>query len=82
MTLDEDVAARLAEESRKTGQPFKTVVNETLRLGLDVKPPKARTGKRRFVWRETKLDLIPFESTSEMLERLDAAERPDDSSRR
>jgi hypothetical protein len=34
LTLDDDVAARLQAESRKTGRPFKTVVNEYLRVGL------------------------------------------------
>ena len=34
LTLDEDIAARLRAESRRTGRPFKTVVNEYLRAGL------------------------------------------------
>ena len=34
LTLDDDVAARLQAESRRTGRPFKTVVNEYLRVGL------------------------------------------------
>ena len=34
LTLDEDVAVRLQAESRRTGRPFKTVVNEYLRAGL------------------------------------------------
>ena len=34
LTLDDDVAARLQAEARRTGKPFKTVVNEHLRLGL------------------------------------------------
>lgn len=33
-TLDEDVAARLLAESRRTGRPFKVVVNDHLRAGL------------------------------------------------
>jgi len=35
LTLDEDVARRLKAVARKTGRPFKTVVNENLRRGLD-----------------------------------------------
>ncbi len=42
LTLDEDIAAKLQSETRKTGKPFKQVVNETLREGLLAK----RTGKR------------------------------------
>jgi len=34
LTLDEDVAARLRAEARRTGRPFKTVVNERLRMAL------------------------------------------------
>ena len=34
ITLDEDVAARLQTEMRRTGRPFKEVVNEFLRVGL------------------------------------------------
>ena len=35
VTLDDDVAARLDETVRRTGRSFRTVVNETLRAGLD-----------------------------------------------
>jgi plasmid stability protein len=34
LTLDDDVAAKLKSRARRTGQPFKDVVNETLRRGL------------------------------------------------
>jgi hypothetical protein len=34
LTLDDDVAAKLRAESRRTGRPFRDVVNETLRRGL------------------------------------------------
>ena len=34
LTLDDDIAARLQAESRKTGRPFKTVVNDYLRAWL------------------------------------------------
>ncbi|MBL6750997.1 MAG: DUF2191 domain-containing protein [Nevskia sp.] len=34
LTLEDDVAARLRAESRRTGQPFKRIVNEYLRAGL------------------------------------------------
>jgi hypothetical protein len=46
LTLDEDVAAKLKAESRKTGRPFKQVVNETLREG--------------FFARKTREELPPF----------------------
>jgi plasmid stability protein len=34
LTLDEDVAAKLRAESRRSGRSFRDVVNETLRRGL------------------------------------------------
>jgi hypothetical protein len=34
LTLDEDVAARLQAEARRSGRPFKVIVNEYLRAGL------------------------------------------------
>ena len=34
LTLDDDVAARLHAEARRSGRPFKTVVNEHLRSAL------------------------------------------------
>lgn len=34
LTLDEDVAARLQAEARRSGKPFKTVVNDYLRIAL------------------------------------------------
>ena len=34
LTLEDDVAARLRAEARRTGRPFETLVNEALRAGL------------------------------------------------
>lgn len=34
LTLDDDIAAKLRAEARKCGEPFKQVVNRTLRCGL------------------------------------------------
>ncbi|MGA2023580.1 MAG: CopG family transcriptional regulator [Steroidobacteraceae bacterium] len=34
LTLDDDVAARLQAEARRSGRPFKAVVNEHLRAAL------------------------------------------------
>lgn len=39
LTLDDDVAAKLKAETRRSGRSFKQTVNETLRLGLNA-PPK------------------------------------------
>ena len=34
LTLDEDVAAKLKSAARRSGRPFRDVVNEFLRIGL------------------------------------------------
>ena len=34
LTLDEDVAAKLKTAARRSGRPFRDVVNEFLRIGL------------------------------------------------
>jgi hypothetical protein len=35
LTLDDVVAAKLRAEVRRSGRPFKQIVNQTLRLGLN-----------------------------------------------
>ena len=35
LTLDDDIAAKLRAEVRRSGKPFKEVVNQTLRTGLN-----------------------------------------------
>lgn len=41
LTLDDDVAAKLRSQSRRTGRPFREVVNEALRRGLATRPAGA-----------------------------------------
>lgn len=41
LTLDDDVANKLKTQVRKTGRPFRDVVNDTLRRGLATAPPSA-----------------------------------------
>jgi hypothetical protein len=42
LTLDDDVAAKLKAEARRSGKPFKQVLNQALRAGLT---PSARHEK-------------------------------------
>ncbi|MGE5172014.1 MAG: hypothetical protein ACM3JC_16750 [Rudaea sp.] len=44
LTLDDDVAAKLKAETRRTGKSFREVVNETMRRGL---ADRRATGARR-----------------------------------
>ncbi|MGH9908245.1 MAG: CopG family transcriptional regulator [Pyrinomonadaceae bacterium] len=46
VTLDEDVAAKLKSESRRSGKSFKETINEAIRRGLAA--PKEPTARVRF----------------------------------
>jgi hypothetical protein len=39
LTLDDDVASRLDREVRRSGRPYRAVVNDALRRGLESSPP-------------------------------------------
>lgn len=43
LTLDQDVAAKLKAAARRTGRPFRQVVNDALRRGLLSDRPARRT---------------------------------------
>jgi len=44
LTLDDDLAETLRESARRSGRPFKQLLNETLRAGLQAQqaPPRAK----------------------------------------
>lgn len=42
LTLDDDVAAKLRAEMRRSGKPFRDVVNETIRRGIASQQVPAR----------------------------------------
>ena len=45
LTIDDDLAATLKESSRRSGRPFKQLLNETLRAGLQAQQaPQGRSG--------------------------------------
>jgi hypothetical protein len=46
LTLDDDVAAKLRAEARKTDRSFRETVNDALRRGLTA--PRASSARRRF----------------------------------
>ncbi len=41
LTLEEDVVHRLRSEAERTGRPFKAVVNEAIRAGLERRAVRA-----------------------------------------
>ena len=73
LTLDDDVAAKLTAEARRTGRPFRDVVNETLRSGLASK----RVTAQRQDFRAKIRDLgnlkpgLSLDNVGELIEQLE-----------
>jgi len=76
LTLDEDVASRLKAESRRSGRPFKQVVNECLRLALSSRR-RDRNTEPPFQIRPRDLGALrPGLSLDNISDLLEAAEGP------
>jgi hypothetical protein len=78
LTLDDDVAARLAEIQKKTGRTFKEVTNDTLRAGLERGMAGAKARRPRFKVKARKLGLRPglsYDNIGELLEQLEGPAR-------
>jgi ActR/RegA family two-component response regulator len=75
LTLDDDVAARLRAKARSTARPFKSVVNETLRAGLDT---QAAESPALFVVVPHDLGTRPgieLDSIEDLLDQIEGADR-------
>jgi len=73
LTLDEDVAAKVRAEMRRTGRSFKQTINEVLRAGLHARPPKSA---RPFVVRSRPLRArsgLDYDNIGELLEQLEGS---------
>jgi hypothetical protein len=76
LTLDDDVAAKLAAETRRSGQPFKQVVNACLRMALNAKRQTASAPT--FVVKTRPLDPVPgvsFDNVEALLDQLEGPAR-------
>jgi hypothetical protein len=75
LTLDDDVAAKLKTESQRAGRPFRDIVNETLRRGLE---SRRATAQRR-AFKVTARDLgnlrpgLSLDNIAELIERVEGA---------
>jgi hypothetical protein len=74
LTLDEDIAAKLKAESRKTGRPFKQVVNDTLREGFLTRQSRKRLPP--FKVKARPLGLRPGLNYDKISELIEEAEGP------
>jgi hypothetical protein len=75
-TLDDDVAAKLKEQTRKTGKKFRDVVNETLRLGLAARNKISGAPLKPFRVKARALGIRKGYSYDNIAELLDQAEGP------
>lgn len=74
-TLDEDVDTKLRALCRRTGESFETVVNRTLREGLDARASRTPTQPFRVQARPLRLRTgIDLDDVAELLERIDGPE--------
>lgn len=74
LTLDDDIAAKLKAEMRRTGRSLKETVNASLRAGLN--PRRTRLPARRFTVRARPLGLRPglnYDKVSDLLEQLEGS---------
>jgi hypothetical protein len=75
LTLDEDVAANLKAEVRRSGKSFKQTVNELLRRGLN--SPKPSQSSARFRVRARRLGLktgLSYDNVWELIEQLEESQ--------
>jgi hypothetical protein len=72
LTLDDDVAAKLAADSRKSGRSFKETVNHYLRLGLNAK--KQAADRKPFKVRAQSLGTTPglnYDDIAGLIEQIE-----------
>lgn len=78
LTLDEDVAARLTVEARRSGRTFKETVNDALRAGLEVRRKRAPVVPFRVRAKDLGPTLVTasLDSVARLLEDVDGARTP------
>jgi hypothetical protein len=75
LTLDDDVAAKLKTESHRAGRPFREIVNETLRRGLESR----RVTAPRRAFKVTARDLgnlkpgLSLDNIAELIEHVEGS---------
>jgi len=73
LTLDEDVAAKLKAEVRRSGRSFRDIVNETLRQGFSTR----RAAARQTLFKVRARDLgcllpgLALDSVADLLEQVE-----------
>jgi hypothetical protein len=73
LTLDDDVAAKLRAEARRSGRPFREVVNDAIRRGLMSRREMRRSGPFKVTARDLG-NLRPgysLDNIGELIERVE-----------
>lgn len=79
LTLDDDIAEKLAAQARRAGKPMREVVNETLRRGLAA---SSRAAVRRPPFRVVARDLgalrpgLSLDNIDELIEQVEGPLHP------
>jgi hypothetical protein len=76
LTIDDDVAALVQEEVRRSGDSFKSTVNSLLRQGLTAR--RQPRPKKRFLVKPLTLGLpkgLSYDCTSKLLDELEGPYR-------
>jgi len=78
LTFDEDVAARLSVEARRSGRSFKDTVNDALRAGLEVRRKRAPVIPFRVQAKDLGPSLVVanLDSIARLLDDVDGARAP------
>jgi len=73
MTLDDDVAAKLKAEARRSGRSFRETVNEMLRRGLSTRQSRSPKETFRVVTRDLGklLPGLTLDSVADLLEQVE-----------
>ena len=74
LTIDDDVASLLKKEARRSGEPFKQVVNRFLRQGLTAKPPERKPFKVKPLNMQLPVGLN-YDNVEELLDYLEGPNR-------
>jgi hypothetical protein len=75
LTLDDDVAAKLRSEARRSGRPFRELVNDVLRRGLNSRRDAKSPAPFKVVARdlgETRQG-VTLDSVADLLEQIEGA---------
>jgi hypothetical protein len=77
LTLDDDLAAKLEAEARRSGLSFKETVNTILRIGLNAR--RGRLPRQPFKVKPLALDPVDrnfdFDNIEALLDQIDGATR-------